>query len=598
MVQLWISEPRLAVLLACIVSVGLVGIAVALLVRRIDPAALDLPSFVALASVAGVPALILLALPIFLLASMQHLPLDFAAIFTILGGAAIAAIILLNRGLPHWTGSQRAAMTLIVLLCALAALRLPFIQDLVLPPYFDSPEHYQIVNDVLHPERQPAAFYQLSRISTRYYHFGFHALAGCVAAISGAPIEDVLLVLGQVLQVIIPMGLFVPVRAVTHSNAGGIFAVILAGVAWRMPAFASNWGKYPALTGIICLLFALGVLSLGTGTGTRRTQLALLAIAGAGAVLCAQAHTRSLLLLMIALVGWALANAVVCCPLKWQAVAGMLLIGLAAWLAAQIRASPGLGFMVEPYVRSGLMPTVLVLLLGLFGLRTFRREALASILLLLGILVCAALPPPAVFVGYGYTTLLDRPYGQLVLFLPLSLLGGVGFAGLRETLIAQRDADFLHKILPAAGALLIGIIALHAARHSDFLPSPCCQLATADDVAAFGWIQRNLPADAIILIAGNRTPTRIYGVDGGLWITPLTGRDSELWPYGWRSDTIEMVQGACATGATHVYIGATPMRFSVDMIQAKPEWYRLMYSRGPVAVYEMSVCREPGGQMD
>src|SRR5690606_32123855 len=113
-----------------------------------------------------------------------------------------------------------------------------------IPQYFDSAQHYLITRTLLNTSGP------LLPPSTGNYHIGFHLLLAFVTSTLRAQIIDTLLILGQIILAIIPLSIFFLVKGETRSNAAGIFAVMLAMLGWYMPAYAVNWGKYPALASL------------------------------------------------------------------------------------------------------------------------------------------------------------------------------------------------------------------------------------------------------------------------------------------------------------------------------------------------------------
>jgi hypothetical protein len=396
-----------------------------------------------------------------------------------------------------------------------------------------------------------------------------------------------MLVLGQILQALIPVSFFFVVRRATRSDAAALFGVLLAGLAWRMPGFASNWGKYPALTSLAVLPLVFGLFLLADSAADRKTRLTLWALALTAGALTGLGHTRSLLLLGMGIAGWWAAGRLLQSRPAWRTSAFIAALAGTAWIAHQAARSSELALMLSPYLRAGLYSTLLVVLLVAFGLRRYPRPALAALLFLVLLLGGALVPLPDALARYGYQTLVDRPFAQMTLFLPLTLAGAFGYAGLA----ARRSSTRLLRALKASALLLVPLaLTLTALRYYDFSPSTCCQLAGRDDLAAFEWIEGNLPSEAVILIAANRTPARSYGVDGGIWITPFTGYRTEKWPHNALMDSPAILEGICAKGATHIYAGGVAARFSVERIESHPAWYARRFARPGAAVYEIVGC--------
>jgi hypothetical protein len=92
-----------------------------------------------------------------------------------------------------------------------------------------------------------------------------------------------------------------------------------------------------------------------------------------------------------------------------------------------IRTKDVFGLLFDPYWEKGLLVTVIVFVLALFGPWVYPRLTFASILVIF--LMLGSLLIPVRVPGYGALTLLDRPFVEMILYLPLAFLGGAGLAG-------------------------------------------------------------------------------------------------------------------------------------------------------------------------
>lgn len=140
-----------------------------------------------------------------------------------------------------------SALVAFCILIVLVITRMVFLSELIFPPYFDSAHHYLITNDLIHIDFPPTAFYRINGIPPRYYHFGFHLFSGWISSLSGANLLSTIPFVGQLFQVIAVLTVYFPTKLLSGSKKAGIAAVLFAGFGWAMPAFASNWGKYPAI---------------------------------------------------------------------------------------------------------------------------------------------------------------------------------------------------------------------------------------------------------------------------------------------------------------------------------------------------------------
>jgi hypothetical protein len=333
-----------------------------------------------------------------------------------------------------------------------------------------------------------------------------------------------------------------------------------------MPAHAVNWGKYPALTSILAFEFILGLIYLlPLGLSKRHNWVAILLLVLS---ICTAAfvHTRSLVLIAIAFFSILVA-------LRWQRFPGffrnlfflLIFAGLVV-LVFIIRSKPILSLVFAPYFQDGWWLSLVVLLLLPFSFLEFPRTVFASILSTVLLLCSLLIPVVNLLPGYVDLTLLDRPFVEMVLFLPLSILGGLGFAALTRTLSKTGILQRLHpRLLSGLITLLFfGFLFIHAFTQYDFYPSDCCQIFAQPDAVAFEWIDKNLPPDAYILIASSElavlethSSVSYAGSDAGIWLTPLVNRRTLRFPFRTDFGLQNTHDELCQQQVTHIYLGWT-----------------------------------------
>jgi hypothetical protein len=188
----------------------------------------------------------------------------------------------------------------------------------------------------------------------------------------------------------------------------------------------------------------------------------------------------------------------------------------------------------------------------------------------------------------------------MILYLPLTLLGGFGLAGLEKVLqgrfIGTANKQFaLSKII---GALFITLVAVHALFQYDLYPSNCCAIVSQDDLKAIQWLDENLPAGARILTSStdlNVLPTDKYqgraGGDAGTWITPLTGRPVVLLPFTTDFSQSKTLETVCGQDVDFIYVGKTGWFFNDEMMKDQPESYKLILDLPKAKVYVVTACK-------
>lgn len=469
--------------------------------------------------------------------------------------------------------------------------RLAFLADVLLPSYFDGALHYQISQHLLaHFGQWP--WETASPLVNGYYHVGFHLLTASAAFVTNLEVGQVILILGQVTLAVMPFPVFLATRRETGSTLAAFFALILAGWGWNMPAHALNWGKYPALAGLLALQFVLTVAFTITRNPSRGVKISLLALFAAGAIVSGLMHTRSLVVIFIFVFGYFAsmfweslpASSATMRRVKWATLA-LLLAGLGG-LVFYIESRSILNLAFDPYLRAGLWMTLLAAALSPFALRRFARLAMTCLLVLFLLLVSLLLPLP----GEPFQTPLDRPFVQMILYLPLALLGGLGLAGLRAEPFRAWQVALVTVAVFSAVFVSIG-------REYPFSASACCILFKTDDAVAFDWMEENLPDDAHLLIAGNtlnvfdiQNPAGLRGADGGVWIAPLTGRRVSMEHLGLDFSAEETLDSLCQRDITDIYIGGAPERFNAAGLQARPEWYAQQLTLPGAQVFKILGC--------
>ena len=509
----------------------------------------------------------------FLLVVVGH----FQPLFLLPGALLILALAVASLGWELWLAREAIAKnkswiiggTAAVLL--LLILRLAFLKGLLLPPYSDSPVHYQIVVSFLRPGQADASGLSLNTIFRDYYHYGFHSLAAWLSLVSGLAPENAISLLGQLLLVICPLSVYALTYAATRSHAAAGFSALLAALAWYMPAFGVNWGKFPALSSLAVFPSIIAAFVLAIRCGMKRPALILWgAFFLAGAALL---HTRVLFCLVFAAAAAFLAFKVGLegnMPL-WRAV-GLALLYVLSLL-------PFYGILHDYY--AGLPVLVVFLVLLPIAFQEYPKLAGAVLFYALFLWLGITIPFPAL---QGGTTLLDSPYVEMALYIPLAVVMGAGFGGLMHRLPAagwQR---------PLVAALLAGGVLLNFSPNS-LRPDNCCIYYTHDDQRAFEWIRENAAPRSIFLISSYQSGNATAGTDAGLWISFLTGRGTSQVPYNVDWNDPAALEQACRLGPAALYLYAGGKQFSFPTDQpAYAVLFEGAFRSGDVSIYRLRGC--------
>lgn len=510
-------------------------------------------------------------------------------------GLGCSISFLFARGAPKRKIRWQSTLLLVTFFGLSIILRLAFITRTFVPPYFDSVEHFRIVKELVNALESSTLLRTIPILTPSYYHLGFHVLAAFLTfGLQANPIDEIL-VLGQVILAAIPIPIFFVLQYETHSDAAAFFGTFLAGFGWYMPGFAVNWGKYPALAGLLAFETVLSMAYFISRNKSHRNQIAWIGILFLGIVISTLFHSRTLVVIALSLASWFVAGKIQILPKTFQYLSlGILVTGLVV-LGISIQREPLLALALEPYLNDGLWITLIVLVLSPFALIKFPRGSYFSLLFILCVFIALFIPIGNLVPGFENQTLLDRPFVEMVLYLPLTILGGLGMAGLMQSIRSMQF--FPEQVRTYAAILVVGIVGLIAIGHYNFYPSDCCNFVRHDDIAAFNWLDKNLPPDASILISSTSmnvlpsgplgSPT---GTDAGLWIPTLTGRDTAFAPFDIDFRSTNTLERLCHMQIDYIYVGGTAQKFNAEQLRSKADWYKEVLFLPNVQLYQLTGC--------
>jgi hypothetical protein len=411
-----------------------------------------------------------------------------------------------------------------------------------------------------------------------------------------------MLILGPMILAVIPLSVFFIIKYETKSISAGIFAVLLAGFGWSMPAYAVNWGKYPAFTSLVLIQFVLGIAYIAVqsqDTLSKWKKWALFAILGLGILWSGFFHSRSLVVIGIAMLAWATAKWWQNLPrLSRSLVFYLLILGILLEIIF-IQSQEILDPLFEPYGSRNFLFTFVILFLFIFAQKAYPQLTFANIVAIFLLLCSLFIPATNIIPRFANLTLLDRPFVEMILYLPLSFLGGLGLAGLEQAIALNQEGPGRYRIWQGAtiGVLLSSLIVGNALLHYEFYPSYCCNIVGQDDLVAMDWMDDNLPLDARILISATelivQSSGRLQGysaADAGAWINPLTNRVTIPLPYDTNLGRQRSFNLLCKSRISHIYIGAVGRSFHAAQLRMRPEWYRPLLSMSRTEVYQVVGC--------
>ncbi len=520
--------------------------------------------FFPLALPLGIIAISLLSFATILLAQIFPIILPTGS-WLIFGFGTILFITHL-KGWLDWRSNALYFATFFIILI----IRLAFIKELLMPPYSDPVEHYKIVQDFLSQNADPKSFYS---IFGHYYHFGFHSLSVWLFTLVNTDSPLVLALWGQIFLAIIPFSVLGLVGSIAQDKTSAWMAFLLAGFGWEMPAFAANWGKYPMLAGTAVFAAPVAVLYLLSSHKLNKKSLLLGITLVFGVTFL---HTRLLISISLAIFAYIFASQFTDRLVVNNKIINLLLLTssilLSLWLHFET--------FLQGYYNAYFMILLGVLLLLPFAFRSFPSLALAALIFLLGMGIVAKIPTPAFLQNYSHS-LLDRTFVQISLFLPLSILGGLGISGFWK---AFANKKFLRNGI----MVIISFLLTFNAAQLSYYPDPCCKYVRDRDVAAFNWIKLNVTSDAVFFVPGLRVSDHILGTDAGIWIEASTGNKTKKRPFDISWLAPDVIADVCQFSPIYVYAGGRAFSFDLSGHMEISPQYQEVFSQGKVRIYKVN----------
>src|SRR5258706_3590916 len=155
---------------------------------------------------------------------------------------------------------------------------------------------------------------------------------------------------------------------------------------------------------------------------------------GIGILVSGFVHSRSLVIFGIAFIAWIIAIWQQKLPVWQRGILFFIVVAAIILEIIYIQNQDVLGLLFDPYVPKRIWITALVSFLSEFALRSFPRMVFTCLLTVSFLLGSLFIPVLGLIPGHESLTLLDRPFVEMILFLPLSLIGGLGLAGLEKFL--------------------------------------------------------------------------------------------------------------------------------------------------------------------
>jgi len=407
------------VILGILLFIALCQILIILVLRMMFGKQLTFSEYLALSMTGWILPASIISLIWFLFGSKPAWHFSLFSLISLL----IILVLFLSRLKPDLEpNSKLTSIFLLLFFFVSVLLRLAFVTKVLLPSYFDSASHYLLIKIIL--GNNSASL--LTSLSTNYYHLGYHMLVAFLITALQADSVKVMLILGQMVLAVLPISIFFIINHETKSNTAGVFAVIIAAYGWYMPAHAVDWGKYPALTSVALIPFVLSLAYLIArykNTLSLQKRWALYILLAVAILISGFIHSRSLVIYGIVFIAWIITTWQQKLSSRQQVVMFFIVIVAIVLEIIFIQQHNVLLLLFDPYIK-GTLITAFVLLLSIFAQRSYPQLVLTCILTVGFLLGSLFIPVQGVIPGHANLTLLDRPFVEMLLFLPLSLLAG------------------------------------------------------------------------------------------------------------------------------------------------------------------------------
>ncbi len=509
-----------------------------------------------------------------------------------------------------------------ILLVSLAT-RLLAVRDLAFPPWVDAVRHGLITQIMASSGQAIASYEPWLPIDSFPYHAGFHTLAASLRLMSGVPLPELLLLLGQLLNALAPLSVYAAAWLMTRRQGVALIAAFLVALPFLFPGYYATWGRYTQLAGMLVMppLVALTWRMLRGAMGGARVW-GLVGLLAAGLFLI---HLRVLLYyLPFPLLVWLAGRGRRGGRLFAAGALALLLVSWRAWQLfprGETLGSLGtgiegynafpMGYLTTGWERGFLLLVGASLLVALARWVAGRRHTALPLALggwvgVLGLLLAGR------YVGLPESWLVNLNSMYITLFFPFALLialllDGAWRWGARAAGRLPRPAAWhalRHALLGAglAASLLFGI------HHQVTILNPQTILAHPQDAVGLEWMAANLPANARVGVSAWRwLGTSWAGSDGGAWLLPLTGLASTTPPadyiygpalaqevtlFNEQASQVEDWSAPAAArwlreqGITHLFVGVRGGFLDPAELGRNPA-LRLLFARDGVFVFEV-----------
>jgi len=441
---------------------------------------------------------------------------------------------------------------LIILLAWISIVKLSFLSGLSYPLYSDSAYHFDLIKKIMDGKLSSLLFSANGLLN--YYHYGFHSIAALSSLISSLPVEKSMLIVGQVFQISIPLSFYPIGKMLTHKAWGGILAVTIAAFGWSMPAYASQWGKYPAILSVQLFLWFYSIYLLIQKKDVPQKNLFSFLFTLICLFIGLIFHARILIAIVLFFIIQKLFEHHT--TVRKDTYLDLLLFAalLGNLILLYINDFQDFQHIYIKYLQESWVSALLLLLFARFFRHRSKQLFYQQVIFIVFLLVMLNIPIPHGLLNRDVAYLIDRPFFEIMLFIPLTLMMAIAVTNFTNMLLISGKRIRSLRIYRAVAIVFLGAVSVFTYP----MRSSCCVILDPPNIAVIQRIKAELPSNAKILIAAG--PWSGY-TDAGIWIYPLTGIQTVNWPYDTDFEK-DVQQSLCKQRVMYLYVGNTAYSFS------------------------------------
>lgn len=496
--------------------------------------------------------------------------------------------------------------------------RLVAIRDLNTALWVDASRHGLITAVMTHTATPISTYQPYLPIDQFLYHYGFHTLSASLQSMWHGPLNQRLLLLGQLLNSLVPLVIYSSAWLFTRKHRVALLSAFLVALPFFFPAYYATWGRFTQLTGMLILPVLVGLLwRLLRGAKGWQTAWGLIILLIMGLFLV---HVRVFLIFVpFVPVVWLISNGRYTLKLLSTTLLTLILLAPRIWQllnqeqSTNFATSAGIANYNEfpiGYLQAGWETqfayltgacVVIALVAALFQ----RRWASAPVTLIGWVsLLFFALSGRRL--GLPELDLINLNSMYITLFFPMAVLLGIVLVQIGRWLTPLPRP--LIGLMMALFGLLLALATLFGVRQQITILNERTILTRPADINAINWLDDNLPDDALIAVNSWKWLGNTWAAsDGGAWITPLTRKRTTTPPadylyapalveqvHGFNEaasgvdswDSAEMAQFLRQQEVTHIFVGVQGGLFDPAQLVKNPD-IGLLYAQDGTFVFEV-----------